>query len=72
MVFLGAPEFVPINLESYVVHALVNTVAQIKCKVTADPSAEIQWYRHGKKLELRETNATIETKDNESTLKVKT
>lgn len=50
---------------------LRSTTANVKCKVSAEPSAKIQWYKNKAELDLRKSNATIENKDNESILKVR-
>ncbi|XKL63686.1 hypothetical protein PGB90_006050 [Kerria lacca] len=51
------------------VYAVANNTVRIVCRSVAEPSADLQWCRNGKKLHLGEMNATIEQKDNESTLK---
>lgn len=50
---------------------IMNTVTNIRCKVSADPSAHIKWYRNGKELNFRDYhNATTQNTDNESILQV--
>lgn len=65
---------VPVIEEIYsnnTLHVLRSTTANVKCKVSAEPSAKIQWFRKGAELDLRKSNATVENKDNESILKVR-
>lgn len=52
--------------------ALINTTAHLRCKVTADPSANITWFRNEKAFKQRDyPGSSIENMDNESILKVR-
>ena len=69
---IGAPKFVPIYEKNTVFVPLTKPpyLAQLKCGVTADPPATINWYRYGKKIKPREYDVSFEEKDNEKILKV--